>query len=124
MQRGPNPWADDEKFVWGAKAIAEEFKLSILLVTHPRKQPSGFSQKHMTKDDLAGGACYARFSQTILCLAAHDLEVHATMGVVVGHTNRTWACFKSRNGTANGSRYAAFFDPKTLTLTELGRRVD
>jgi hypothetical protein len=127
MQRGPSPWADDEKLVWGAKAVAEEFKLSILLVTHPRKQPSGFTQKNMTKDDLAGGACYARFSQCILCLAAHDLEVAKipySMGIGDGDTNRTWACFKSRNGTANGNRYAAFFDPKTLTLTELGRRVD
>lgn len=127
MERGAKPWADDERFIWGAKQLAEEYKLSVVLISHPRKLPGGFNQKQMTMDDLAGGACYARFSQCILSLTAHPLQVarvEVSMGVAECDCNRTWTCFKARNGTSEGRQYAAHFDAPTLTLKELGRRID
>jgi hypothetical protein len=126
MSRSQKPWQDDFDFITGAKSIAERHNISIVLVSHPVKTPAGMNRKP-TMDDLAGGACFTRLSHCILKLSCHSLQevqVATTAGVVTVESNRTWACLKARNGIAEGSEYAAFFDPQSLTLRELGRRVD
>lgn len=135
MERGKNPWETDERFIWGAKAILEQYQISLVLVSHPRKMPQGYNQKQVGMDDLAGGSCYARFAQCILCLRAHKLEsvtvavegvdrMHGGESVQQVESNRTWLCFKSRNGCAEGKEYASFFDTETLSLHELGKKVE
>ncbi|GMV81490.1 MAG: hypothetical protein AMXMBFR7_26740 [Planctomycetota bacterium] len=127
MIRGRASWEADEKFLFGAKRIVEKAGASLVLVTHPRRLPHGAKNAQLTMDDLAGGAAYARFSQTILYLRAHDPqsgEVKTALGTSRETWNRTFTIFKARNGPFGpGGRYACQFDPESLTLRELGRIV-
>lgn len=125
MVKGAKAWEGDEKFLFGAKRTIEEHGTSLVLVTHPRKMPTGASPGQMSMDDLAGGSAYSRFSQTILYLRAHDVkssEVERDGLSAQQDHNRTVTVFKARNGRGvEGRKYAFRFDPTTLTLHELGR---
>lgn len=125
MTRGENPWTADEKFLFGAKRIIEGTGSSLVLITHPRKMQQGANRNNLSMDDLAGGVAYSRFSQTVLLLLAHEPKenvVERQAGALNETYNRTMVILKARNGRgAEGHRFAFRFDPKTLTLTEVGR---
>lgn len=125
MTHGAKPWTDDEKFLFGAKRIIEGTGSSLVLITHPRKMQQGANRSNLSMDDLAGGVAYSRFSQTVLLLLAHEPKenvVERQAGALQETYNRTMVILKARNGRGSeGHRFAFRFDPKTLTLTEVGR---
>jgi hypothetical protein len=124
MRKSRSGWLDDEEFLDGAKAIVEEHRVSLFLVSHPRKMPAGKSTAMPSMDDLAGGACYSRFCQTVLFLKAIDLEevtLKNPHGFSTDTINRKMRVFKARNGRGvELDEYGFFFDPQTLKLVEKG----
>ncbi len=113
------PWISDARFMTAVKAIARRYACSILLVSHPRKGAKGVGL-----DDMAGGAAFARFSQTALWLGFHPDPVE----VLIRHEaltfkdkiNREIFVVKARNGVGTGARIGFRFDPATLRFQELG----
>jgi len=126
MQRGRAPWADDERFIVGAKRIVERGGASLLLVTHPRRAIPG-KPRAFDLDELAGGLAYSRFAHAVLYLLAHPAK-ETTVITPAGRTqetfNRTMLVLKARNGIGTGRKYAMRFDARTLTLSELGEIAD
>ncbi|MEM9881553.1 MAG: hypothetical protein AAF800_01395 [Planctomycetota bacterium] len=90
----------------------------------PKKNPRGSGM-----DDLAGGAAYARFVQTVLWYQQHADDKQSTVldktafgdvpPEVLPHT-RSLALRKTRNGQGGESKLAFDFDPQTLRSKELG----
>ena len=116
---GGNQWEEDLKFLLAIKSTARKHQCSVVLVTHPKK---GRGKGGM--DDLAGGAAYARFSQTILWIHRLDPPREVSVVTSVGRTeymaNRTmWIC-KARNGRGTGLRIAFDFEGASVTFNELG----
>jgi hypothetical protein len=115
------PWLDDLKFIMDTKTIARKYKTSIILVTHPRK-----GRKQTTgMDEMAGGAGYQRFSQTILWLVNHDVpekyEVASSLGGTMEiEANRQITLLKARNGSGHGVGIAFNFQGRSLTFHEFG----
>ena len=123
MAKGPRPWEDDGKFLGQAKRIIERAGVSLILIAHFRKLQSNAKPTALSLDDLAGGAAYARFSHCVLFLQTVETKtgsIKTPMGVLEEQYNRTITIFKSRNGPGTGRKYAFQFDPKSLTLNELG----
>lgn len=116
------PWIDDLKFLMSVKDTARQFECSVVLVTHPRKGVKGGS--HM--EDMAGGAAYARFSQTIMWLTSHhpaiDIQVIDTGGFPGPsiEANKTLSIRKARNGRGGGYSIGYRFDGRSLLFDELG----
>jgi hypothetical protein len=72
---------------------------------------------------LAGGAGYSRFSQSILWLESHNekkSKIKTTLGTIEMDHNRTLHILKARNGKGQGVRIACNFESESLTVTELG----
>ena len=104
------------------KDTARQFDCSVVLVTHPRKGVKGGT--HM--EDMAGGAAYARFSQTILWLTSHnpprEIQVYDSGGFVSGglQADKTLGIRKSRNGRGCGATIGYTFSGKSLSFDEVG----
>ncbi len=128
MQKGKFGWQDDQQFLMEAKRIVERAKASLLLVSHPRKQAQG-RPSSMGLEEIAGGAAYERFAQSILFLRAHrDVGVNVVNSggeKLQRISNRTLSVLKSRNsyGQSQNVRIAFQFESQSLTLHELGRIV-
>ncbi len=112
------PWITDNTFLQKIKRTASDTGASIILVTHPIKQ--------MTRPDanqLAGGAAYSRFAQSIIWLQAHELKTSRVKGLLgtadVEH-NRTMIILKARNSSGGGAHLAYNFEREGLRLNELG----
>ena len=74
-------------------------------------------------NQLAGGAAYSRFSQTILWLESHNEKasrVKTTCGTTEMDHNRTLHILKARNGKGQGVKVACNFESESLTLSEQG----
>jgi hypothetical protein len=116
--KGRNTWDEDNSFLHNIKHIAVDYKCSVVLVTHPIKS---VSLPDVTQ--LAGGAAYQRFAQTIIWLERHD-EKTSKVSTLVGTTaidhNLTLHILKSRNGKGTGIRLAYSFEKESLTLSERG----
>ena len=111
-------WVKDQGFLDEVKRTVVEFNCSIVLVTHPVK---AVSFPDMTQ--LAGGAAYQRFAQTIVWLENHDMktsQVKMACGTVDTEHNRTLHILKARNAKGTGIRLACTFQAESLTLTEEG----
>lgn len=111
-------WEEDNAFLQRAKRAATDYGSSILLVTHPVKAVS-----LPDVNQLAGGVCYSRFSQTILWLESHDAKDSLTKtlcGTIEVRHDRTVYILKSRNGKGQGLRLAFKFDGESLSLGEQG----
>jgi len=117
-ERGGEPWVVDSKFLQTIERTATDYRLSIILITHPVKAVS-----FLDLSQVAGSAAYQRFSQTILWLESHE-EKSSKVKTAVGTTemayNRTLHILKARNGKGMGLKLAFEFDPDSLTLKELG----
>jgi hypothetical protein len=113
----------DQSFIGRMKPIVEQHQVSAILVTHPKKNPQGSGI-----DDLAGGAAYARFVQTVLWYEQHsdDKQLTVKQATPFGDTtqmiqvNRTLALRKTRNGIGGGMKIAFSFDRRTLRSKKLG----
>ena len=72
---------------------------------------------------LAGGAAYQRFAQTILWLESHadkTSKVKTSYGTTEIEHNRTAHLLKARNGKGQGVKLAFNFSSDSLTLQEEG----
>lgn len=126
MAKGKFGFEDDLRFMMKAKRLMEKYKASLILVTHPRKAPA-MRQKNNVADlsDLAGGAAYERFAQSIWYLKQHEIKecelAHTTMipGAKYEH-DRTIIIFKARNSWGLAKRFAFKFNKESLTMAEVG----
>lgn len=112
------PWIDDQHFVRQAQALLRNVDTSLVLVTHPPKNP-----KDTSLDNVAGGAAYQRFSQVILWMEAIDpKEVNCTRfnGIEPCTINRKLHLRKTRNGRAANTCLGFHFNGKTLKFEECG----
>jgi hypothetical protein len=111
-------WLSDNAFLQNIKRTAVDYHCSIILISHPVK---AVSMPDITQ--LAGGAAYARFAQTVLWLESHEPK-HSSVETDCGTTdtehNRTLHILKSRNGTGQGRKLAFSFRKEDLTLNEFG----
>jgi hypothetical protein len=103
------------------KTAAREYDVSIILVTHPKKG----RKQAVGMDDLAGGAAYQRFAQTIFWVEHHRTPKTVTVKSPVGGTmpieiNRTIHLSKTRNGIGHGIGIAYQFEGNTLRFIEKG----
>jgi len=116
--KGRSTWEEDNAFLHNIKRTAVDHRCSVVLITHPIK---AVSFPDMTQ--LAGGAAYQRFAQTILWLESHP-EKTSTVKTACGTTeiehNRTVHLLKARNGKGQGVKLACSFQPESLTLNEIG----
>lgn len=117
---GPSPWIDALEFLTSVKHTITAHECSLVLVTHPRKGRDGGT----LLDDVAGGAAYTRFTQTVLWLEHHeppkDRRIAATGGIEPVHSNRTIHICKARNARGQGHRLAFRLDGASLRFCELG----
>src|SRR5262249_31983667 len=121
LEASEKPWIDDLKFVMEAKAIAARHGCSLVLVTHPRiRRSKGGSPL----DDLAGGAAYVRFAQTVLWVNAYPqgktFRWKEPMRIGKGEANRSVKIAKARNGAGGGLEVVFRFDGSTLRFSEVG----
>jgi hypothetical protein len=113
-----NLWEEDGAFLASIKRTAIDYQCSIILVTHPIKT---VSNPDVTQ--LAGGAAFQRFSQTVLWLESHSektSKVKTSCGTTEVDHNRTLHLLKARNGRGQGLRLACSFQAESLRLKELG----
>lgn len=114
------PWNEDLHFMHAVQRTVRKYMTRVILVTHPSKRKNGT----VSLDDLAGGAAYQRFAQTIIWLKAHKTPVEARINYSLGSStkeiNRSLHIMKARNGTGAGCEIGFVFDPKTLRFNELG----
>jgi len=119
VEQNDKPWVADIEFLMAVKKIAIDYGSSILLVTHPRK---GNTAPGL--DDLAGGAAFQRFSQTIFWLEFHkkvkEVEVRGDCGTFETKVNRTIHICKARNGRGNGFALGFNFSGESLLFAEQG----
>ena len=116
---GRESWIEDQAFLIACKKALVEHECSLVLVTHPRKG----GNRMIGMDNLAGGACWARFSQTVLWLKnpGQDKKVEVSIGGVRTDVecNRIVSVLKARNSTGGGFNYAMNLT-KALVLSERG----
>lgn len=118
---GREPWADDLRFMMRAKAAVRRGGASLVIVTHPKK-----GRKGQGLDELAGGAAYQRFSQTVFWVEAHqpkqvDISRSDSFGGnCVEEVNRAIHINKARNGKGNGLSLGFVFSSDTLRFEEIG----
>lgn len=121
---GERRWIEDGIFMERIKTIARQSGTSVVLVTHPKLGKKGA----ITMDDLAGGADYPRFSQTVLSLALHNpaepVMCSSDFGRRSVEANRILRICKARNGRGGGMKIAFEFSPDSLAFGELGVIVD
>lgn len=113
------PWVEDLKFLMEVKAVAVRFGCSIILVTHPKK-----GSKQSSLHDMAGGAAYQRFSQTVIWVQRFDksryMKIRTEYGSKSVRINRVVQLYKTRNGMGAGLQIGFFFDGGTLRSEERG----
>jgi hypothetical protein len=117
-----DPWVADLEFVMAAKTIARQFSCCVVLVTHPKKG----KKTGAMLDDLAGGAAYQRFPQTVIWIERNDAEKEAMVRRRASYppesveASRFLYIAKARNGMGAGKRVAFDFSTESLTFNELG----
>lgn len=125
IEGGDKQWVADRQLVAWSLQIAECYRTSIILVTHPRK---GAGKPHL--DDLAGGATVGRAAHTVLWLeklkrprtvTAMQLD---TGRLVDGHVDRYLHVLKARQTRGGGSIIGLSLNPQNLRLIETGVVVD
>ena len=116
--KGRSSWEEDAAFLHNIKHTTVDHHCSIVLITHPVK---AMSFPDVTQ--LAGGAAYQRFAQTIVWLESHadkTSTVKTPCGPADVEHNRILHILKARNGRGQGVKLACGFESESLTLRELG----
>ena len=114
------PWIVDQKFITDAKRLAMDKKVSVVLVTHPKK---GRVTAAPSMDDLAGGTAFQRFVDTVVWLrndGEEEVNMTSPFGTTHGTINRRLLLCKTRDGKGSGLDVGMDFDKKSLTFRELG----
>ncbi len=116
-------WIADGRFVLSLRTLAKKYKASIILVTHPKKSNRG-QAVCVNLNELAGGASYQRFTDTVLWLqsypAGKEVKVKTPIGTSTCEINRAIRVLKANNGRGNGTGVAFKFYPESLTFGEQG----
>lgn len=114
------PWVADLAFLMRVKTAVKATGARLILVTHPKKG----RKTAVGLDELAGGAAYARLTQTVLWIEVHRPPKQRLVKTSLGDTeydvNRVLRLTKTRNGKGAGLRLAFDFDNETLRFRELG----
>ena len=122
MEGGDKQWQADHRVVIAAHQIATEYDASVILVTHPRKGQKGAAGNKL--DDMAGGATYQRFSQTIVLLTNLPEPKSGDFGVTTGRTtdvyNRVLEIHKARNSWGQWKKVGFEFNAETFCSRECG----
>lgn len=116
--RSRSVWEEDNSFLHDIKRTAVDHRCSVVLISHPIK---AVSFPDVTQ--LAGGAAYQRFAQTILWLESHadkTSRIKTACGTTEVEHNRTVHLLKARNGKGQGVKLACSFKSESLTLHEVG----
>lgn len=114
-----SPWISDNVLMMRIKAVAQRRGCSIVLVTHPAKSDK---KKNIGLHAMAGGAAFARFSQTVVWIRQH-FPPHQGLVLVNNEPvdmegNRTFVVSKARNASIQGEILAHLGEG--LTIRELG----
>jgi len=126
LLRGRDSWVDDEQFVARIEKAARTSGASLVCITHPKKG----GNEAPSLDNIAGGAAWTRFPDTVLWLESHAMKlstVKTACGTDEQPYNRTLWLLKTRSGEGEHLRLAYKFqtgkdenDDGALTLRELG----
>ncbi len=111
------PWDDDLRIMLRAKSAAKASGASVVLAIHPKKGTRG---KSLGLDDMAGGAAYQRFAQSVLWLEAFPEPKTVSINGLSADINRSVAILKSRNGPGHGARIGFNFEGHSLRFAERG----
>lgn len=119
------PWEADRTFLMKIKRVARQYGCRVYLVTHPKKGTGKTPIGGM--DDLAGGAAYNRFPQSIIRIERLDdpqefmVRNYDGMSLPEFQTaDRMFRILKARNGTGAGQQVAMKFHGQGLVFEELG----
>ena len=120
VERSEQPWIADQRFLVECKKAIRRYGASLILVTHPRKGSKGA----VGLDDLAGGAAYQRFSQTVLWIEKFaepkDVTLKGDCGRFLTSINLSVHICKASNARGHGLRLGFNFEPATLQFAEQG----
>jgi hypothetical protein len=126
LLRGRDSWVDDEQFVARIEKAARTSGASLVCITNPKKG----GNEAPSLDNIAGGAAWTRFPDTVLWLESHPVKLSAiktACGTDEQPYNRTLWLLKTRSGEGEHLRLAYKFqtgkdehDDGALTLRELG----
>lgn len=117
-----SPWIEQGLFINGAKRLARQHRVSIILTTHPKMGKCDA----ISLDSLAGPAASIRFCQGVIWLESYDeTKALPTMQRYDPHPeqrscNRVMHLLKTRNAKGKGSKIAYTFDEQTLLFAEVG----
>lgn len=121
--RSGNAWDADEDLIRGLKAIASQYKTTIICVLHPAKGVV------LTPDlsSLSGGAIISRAMDTIVWLDHHGEPKQSSVAIADGFSateevthNRSIIILKSRDGSGTGAKIACDLSSESLLLSEIG----
>ena len=121
------PDADDD-FVDELAAIGKAYDCSLIIVTHPKASPFRAATDFLS--NMAGGAAWERFSQTVFFLeylkdpligVQCDFHGQKFPNSEDEPISRVLHICKANNGTGNGICLGYYFNPKTLRYKEMGR---
>ena len=112
------PYEADQRFLRAVERTANTYGASVLLISHPAKGTT-----EPTRENLAGGACYERFTSVLLTLHNHEDKtgpVKQSLGTLDESYNRTLRIEKAGNSWGANTKLAFQFDKTSLTLGEVG----
>jgi len=117
---------EDLKFIFDVKTLVRKHGATLVMVTHPRKQPpSKGKPSRPTLDDLAGGTAFQRFTHTVLWFQYLDKEQSESCevlgeGISPKWINRVVTIMKARNGRGAGKGVGFTFNANTFRFEEKG----
>jgi hypothetical protein len=118
---GADRWTADDDFVSAAAQIVTQAKASLILLTHPRK---GNIQGKASGHDMAGGAAYNRFVDTVAWLRRPMKPRRVRIATAHGPSILTPDIFlhlqKTRDGKGSGLEIAMKFQGNALSFKEEG----
>lgn len=121
LSSSDKPWIADRAFIIDVRKLLAKHGASLVAVTHPGKQREKGAP---SMKDLAGGAAFERFTDTILWIrndGRQEAKIYDCFGSrSMVSFNRRLRLVKTRNGRGAGFDIAFEFEKKNLTFRELG----
>jgi hypothetical protein len=112
------PWIDDHHTITQLRRIIGKYDATAWLVTHPKKG----RKAEIGLDVLAGGAAFARFTDTVLWLERLDgleeHEIHGVRGRI--KADRVLHICKCRDGVAGGKQLSMQLNHTNLRFDAFG----
>lgn len=111
VSAGESRWTKDDDFMIEAQSIMTAHEASLVLVTHP-KQGAG-RKAPSTGHDVAGGAAYLRFTDTLLWLHKSKepkfVKLMTPLGIINSELSLFFQMHKTRNGRGKGREFGFLF---------------